>query len=68
MAGTITVNDCAMPWHSGMTVADVLREARFVFPLLVVSLDGRLVPRADYDSVQVPDGSRVDVIHLMSGG
>lgn len=64
----ITVNGSPHPWRDGMTVRDVLEERRFTFPLLVVRIDGRLVPRGDYASTSVPDGSDVDVMHLMSGG
>jgi len=51
-----------------MTVADVLREAKFVFPLLVVSIDGRHVPRDEFAATAVPEGASVVVVHLMSGG
>lgn len=64
----ITVNGSTHPWHEGMTIRDVLDERRFTFPLLVVRIDGRLVPRGEYAETPVPDGSDVDVMHLMSGG
>jgi len=64
----ITVNGSPHPWHEGMTVLAVLEERRYTFPLLVVRLDGRLVSRAEYAETRVPDGSDVDVMHLMSGG
>lgn len=64
----IRVNGDPMEWSPGMTVADVIREKNYLFPLLVVRIDGELVPRDRYDSVTVPDGAEVDVIHLMSGG
>jgi sulfur carrier protein len=57
-----------MPWREGLTVADVLRERRFIFPLLVVSIDGRHVPRDEFAATLVPDRSAVVVVHLMSGG
>jgi sulfur carrier protein ThiS len=49
-------------------VADVLRERNFVFPLLVVSIDGRHVPRDAYAATSVPERAVVVVLHLMSGG
>ncbi len=51
-----------------MTVQDVLDDRRFTFPLLVVRLDGVLVPRGTYSGTDVADGADVDVLHLMSGG
>lgn len=64
----ITVNGSPHPWHEGMTVREVLEERRYSFPLLVVRIDGGLVPRGAYDETPVPDGAEVDVMHLMSGG
>jgi sulfur carrier protein ThiS len=57
-----------MPWRTGLTVADVLRERQFIFPLLVVSIDGRHVPREEFAATLVPDRATVVVVHLMSGG
>jgi thiamine biosynthesis protein ThiS len=57
-----------MAWRTGLTVADVLRERQFIFPLLVVSIDGRHVPREEFAATLVPDGATVVVVHLMSGG
>jgi sulfur carrier protein len=51
-----------------MTVRDAIRKKNYVFPLLVVRIDGRLVSREAYDSARIPDGARVDIIHLISGG
>lgn len=64
----ITVNGEPVEWREGMTVRDILRERKYSFPLLIVRIDGRLVERTAYDSTPVPDGSEVDVLHLMSGG
>jgi|DewCreStandDraft_4_1066084.scaffolds.fasta_scaffold00127_88 sulfur carrier protein len=68
MPPSITVNDEPHPWREGLTVADVLRERNFVFPLLVVSVDGVHVPRDAYAATPVPPGAVVVVTHLVSGG
>jgi len=68
MSPSITVNGDPHPWREGLTVADVLRERNFVFPLLVVSVDGVHVPRDGYAATLVPPGSVVVVTHLVSGG
>jgi sulfur carrier protein len=68
MMPSISVNGEPMEWRPGMKVRDILRERKYVFPLLIVRVDGVLVPRSAYDASEVPDGARVDVIHLMSGG
>ena len=66
--GTITVNGTPHPWREGMTVRDALRERKYGFPLVIIKLDGKLVPRGTYDVTVIPDGADLDVIHLMSGG
>ncbi len=65
---TITVNDEPHPWREGLTVADLLRERNYVFPLLVVSVDGVHVPRDAYARTTVPAGAVVVATHLVSGG
>jgi len=41
---------------------------RYSFPLVTVKIDDRIVPRHDFADVVVPDGSKIAVIHMMSGG
>jgi sulfur carrier protein len=64
----ITVNGKQTPWARGTTVAKLLEDAGFVFPLLVVRVNGALVERGDYARSAVADGDTVEVVHLMSGG
>jgi len=64
----IQVNGDPLEWTPGMTVRGVLRAKKYNFPLLVISIDGNQVQRADYDTTPVPDGAVVQVIHLLSGG
>ena len=64
----ITVNGDPSPHKAGMTVRDLLKEKSFVFPLLVVRINGKLVSREQYDAEQIPDDAEVQVLHLMSGG
>ena len=64
----INVNGEPLQWFPDMTVRDAIRKKNYVFPLLVVRIDGRLVSREAYDSARIPAGARVDIIHLISGG
>ncbi len=64
----ITVNGDPLQHSPGMTVRDVLKARGFVFPLLIVRIDGALVEREAFDRTPVPDGAEVQVLHLMSGG
>jgi sulfur carrier protein len=64
----ITVNGEPMPWHDGMTVAEILEIRNYIFRMLVIQVNGELVKRGSYDKAVVPDGANVDVIHMISGG
>ncbi len=64
----INVNGDPHPHHAGMTVRALLKEKGFVFPLLVVRINGELVDREAFDRTPIPDGADVQVLHLMSGG
>jgi thiamine biosynthesis protein ThiS len=64
----LQVNGDPLEWTPDMTVRGVLRAKNYRFPLVVVSVDGVQVPREAYDSTPVPDGSVVQVLHLLSGG
>jgi thiamine biosynthesis protein ThiS len=64
----ITVNGDALPWHEGMTVRDVLTARNYTFRMLVVRVNGTVIPKTSFDSAVIPDNALVDVIHLISGG
>lgn len=64
----ITVNGHRMDWKAGMTVRDVLLAMDYRFPLLVIRVNGKLIPRGSYDRTSVPERAVMDVLHLMSGG
>ncbi len=64
----IQVNGRSVEWEEGMTVADVIRKMKYTFPMLVVTVDGRHVPKKKYPSTPVPDGAEVRVLHLGQGG
>ncbi len=64
----IIVNGERLEWSPGKTARDVIKEKNYLFPLLIVRINGKLVPRKKYDSTVIPDKATVDIIHLMSGG
>lgn len=65
----ITVNSANIEWHDGMTVEDVLRAMNYNFNMLAIWLNGEPISgMGDYSGVPVPDGSKMQVIHLFAGG
>jgi thiamine biosynthesis protein ThiS len=64
----ITVNGETTEHTPDMTVKLLLQRKNFIFPLLIVKIDGIYVPREAYHNTTIPDRAVVDVIHLISGG
>lgn len=65
----IRVNDkWDVAWREGITVDDVLEACDFTHHHIVVSVNGVLVPPADYATRTVADGDQVRVVHVIGGG
>ena len=64
----ITVNGKKVEWEEGMTVKSLLKKMQYSFPMIIVKIDGKLVPKDKYEATDVPDGAKVDAIHLIAGG
>ena len=56
------------PTFDKMTVKQLLDEKKFSFKLLVVKINGKLVPKDKYEETYIHDGYKVMVLHLISGG
>ncbi|MBI5001024.1 MAG: sulfur carrier protein ThiS [Euryarchaeota archaeon] len=65
---SIDVNGNEMPYVKGETVSELLGRMNYVFPMLVVAIDGRIVTEAEFDTAKFRDGAKIEVIHLTSGG
>jgi thiazole synthase/sulfur carrier protein len=68
MKDSIIINGNKVAWQEGMTVRDALKIMNYTFPMLVIKLNGKLVPKAEYDITEIPCGAELMVIHLISGG
>ena len=65
---SIQVNGKTIDWVENETVKDLLKRMRYTFPLVVVKINEKVVPRKDFPDVTIPDNSIVAVIHMISGG
>ncbi len=54
--------------NSPMTVSGLLKAKNFTFRMLVIKINGKLVPKTEYDHTFIADGDDVMVLHLVSGG
>ncbi len=51
-----------------LTVSALLQAKKYTFKMLVIKVNGKLVPRGDYEQTYIGEGDDVMVLHLISGG
>jgi thiamine biosynthesis protein ThiS len=62
------VNDEAVPWHAGMTLADLIRSLPDGDQYAVVKVSGRYVSKPDFAAFRVPDQAKIYLIPMVAGG
>jgi thiamine biosynthesis protein ThiS len=65
---SIEVNGREVDWIENETVKELLKRMKYTFPLVVVKINDKLIPRSNFLDVTIPDKSKVAVIHMISGG
>ena len=65
---SIEVNGRKVEWVQNETVKELLKRMKYTFPLVVVKINDKVIPRSNFPEVIVPDNSKVAVIHMISGG
>lgn len=51
-----------------LTISQLLQIKNFTFKMLVIKINGKLVKKDAYSSVEINEGDDVTVLHLVSGG
>ncbi len=51
-----------------MTVEDIMNKNKFIFPKIIVKINGQHIEKEDYPKTVVKDGDNVQMIHLLAGG
>ena len=64
----IKVNNKNVDFVENETISELLKRMKYIFPNVVVKINGRLVKRTDFTETIVPDKSEISVIHMISGG
>lgn len=64
----IKVNTEDHPWFRPLSVQELLDEKGYIFPHIVVRINGEYIEEDDYPKQMVQDGNDVLVLHLMAGG
>jgi len=49
-------------------VDSLLEILKFTFPMIIVSVDSKVVPRSEYGKIKIEDNDKVKIIHLVAGG
>ncbi|HHV04280.1 MAG: sulfur carrier protein ThiS [Bacteroidales bacterium] len=66
---TITLNNRKETFPPAeMSIAQIMNVKQFHFKMLIVKLNGKLIPRESWTLTLVRDADRLDIIHLVSGG
>jgi len=65
---SITVNGRSIDWIKDETIKDLLKRMKYSFPLIVVKINEKVIPRKEFTQVRIPDNSKISVIHMISGG
>lgn len=65
---SIIVNGRKVDFIKNETVKDLLTRMKYTFPLVVVKINDKIIPRKDFLKVTIPNNSTVAVIHMISGG
>ena len=65
---SIEVNGRKVDWVEKENVKDLLKRMKYTFPLVVVKINDKVIPRSEFSEVIIPDDSKVAVIHMISGG
>ena len=64
----ITVNNTEHPFTPGMTIKSLLQEKNYVFPMLVVKLNGKVIEDENFAVTAISDCDSVMAIHVFAGG
>ena len=64
----LTVNGDSYPFREGLTVAELLAEKKYSYPMKTVYIGDTRIPKEQWATTVLRDGDVVRVIHLMAGG
>lgn len=51
-----------------ITISKLLEIKNFTWKMLVIKVNGKVLKRHEYDTVQIKEGDDVSVFHLITGG
>ena len=64
----IKVNGRDREWGKDLTVVLLLERCKYTFPLIMVKVNGKYIPKDKYKDILIADNDDVQVIHSIAGG
>ncbi|MDQ7824669.1 MAG: sulfur carrier protein ThiS [Candidatus Eremiobacteraeota bacterium] len=64
----VTVNGRPVNIEGELSVQQLLAECRFTYPMIIVRINGIVIPEDRYATTLVSQGDTVDAIHMVAGG
>jgi sulfur carrier protein len=64
----IKVNGRDRVWEENLTVAFLLERCKYTFPLIMVKINGKYIPKEKYKDTAIINGDDVQVVHSIAGG
>ncbi|HSA58272.1 MAG TPA: sulfur carrier protein ThiS [bacterium] len=65
---TIQLNGVTKAFEAPLTVADLIHRIEIPSPSVAVAVNSEIVPRSEFQSYQVKDRDRVEIIRAVAGG
>lgn len=65
---SISVNGREVEWVENETVKQLLKRMKYTFPLVVVKINKKVIPRNEFSEITIPNNAQIDIIHMISGG
>ena len=64
----IKVNGRDKEWEEKLSVGLLLEKCKYTFPLIIVKINGKYIPKGKYEDTTIIDGDDVQVVHSIAGG
>ena len=65
---TVTINGRPVELPAGTTVAGFITGKGFTAEMVIVELNGVIVPRSDYAATEMRAGDQIEIVHAVGGG
>ena len=64
----IKVNGRDREWEKDLTVDLLLKKCKYTFPLIMIKINGKYIPKEKYRNTLIKDNDEVQAIHSIAGG